>query len=85
MLQLTPSAIKTAKENLAAYVEHAKSLDIMHSQDAPKWEDPTWDVSAFTKLPNAAVKSRKLQFRPLKKRRAEATLLPLMNLRLAMF
>lgn len=67
MLQLTPSAIATAKKNLAAYVEKAKSLDIMASQDAPKWDDPGWDVVAFTKRPNTTARAPQLQFRPLKK------------------
>lgn len=67
MLQLTPSASSKAKENLAAYIEKAKLSDLLKSEDAPKWDSPTWDVLPFTKRPNATASAKLLQFRPIKK------------------
>lgn len=39
----------------------------MRSKQAPRWEDPVWDVSAFTKRPNASENAQNLKFRALKK------------------
>ena len=74
--KVTPSAPKTPQEYLAEYVEKAKSLDIMQDKKAPKWEDPDWDLTAFTSAANGGRSHKPLVFRPIAKRGRKNALPP---------